>query len=130
MSFLLLKSKSRSSRSSTSFRSKQYNHSHSKHQVSDDFSNSNDRNPSIAMKPASSTYNSRRYSNAKEIHVGDGQVQLQRPQTSRQQQINGVGHRQQHGSQIAQQQHQSLQQANQQSQQNQSQNDVISMDEG
>ncbi len=134
MSFLLLKSKSRSSRS-TSYRSRQPSK-----QQSNGNPNNNDRNPSIAMRShhQSTSSNSRRFANMKEIHAGDGQVQLQRPRQVVQEQSrqsNVQSHKQQQQQQqqqqkqVQQQVHRSIQQNQQQNQQQQNDN-IISMDEG
>ena len=145
MSFLLLKSKSRSSRSATSYRGgKQYNRQ-TKQQQGNHGSSSidNSRNPSIAMRsqqqPTSNNnyHASRRFTKMIEINAGDGQVQLQRPrqQQQRQQQQQqdqnrqvNIQRQQQHP-QMTQHQR-SVSQNQQPSQTNQQQNDIISMDDG
>lgn len=70
MSFLLLKSKPRSSRPTSTYRMNQRS--------------SNDRNPTIASKNSSNSQSS----SSRYIDAGGGQVQLQRPQRQQQRQIS------------------------------------------
>lgn len=126
MSFLLLKSKSKSKTRSSRLTTASYRRGNGIHSSNNGISNNNDKNPSIASLKSHNRSNSFSSSHSSSsnrfVDAGGGQVQLQRPQKQQKRQINKRD-------QPAKQQ-QSQQQNQQQIQRQHGTNDVISMDEG